>query len=86
VQAAVQNYVDGKSMPTGNPRKGFTQTVKMIAQKYGADTNRRLTTRPIRRAAPCAISSVRRHRPLGGQINIGNTAAGHLGGPDGKGA
>jgi hypothetical protein len=38
VQAAVQNYVDGKSMPTGNPRKGFTQTVKMIAQKYGADT------------------------------------------------
>jgi hypothetical protein len=37
VQSAVQNYVDGKSLPTGNPRKGFTQTVKMIAQKYGAD-------------------------------------------------
>lgn len=38
VQAAVRNYVAGNSMPTGNPRKGFTQAVKMIAQKYGEDT------------------------------------------------
>src|SRR5262249_37921867 len=30
-------YVDGRAMPTGNPRKGFTQTIKQIAQKYGAD-------------------------------------------------
>jgi len=32
VQAAVNNYIDGKSTPTGNPRKGFTQAVKMIAR------------------------------------------------------
>lgn len=38
VQSAVRNYVRGDSMPTGNPRKGFTQAVKMIAQKYGEDT------------------------------------------------
>lgn len=37
VQAAVKDYVEGRAMPTGNPRKGFTQTVKMIAQKYGSD-------------------------------------------------
>lgn len=37
VQAAVNDYIAGKSMPTGNPRKGFTQAVKMVAQKYGAD-------------------------------------------------
>src|SRR5262249_50678639 len=38
VQSAVKAYVNGEAMPTGNPRKGFTQTVKMIAQKYGNDT------------------------------------------------
>lgn len=79
VQAAVQNYVDGKSTPTGNPRKGFTQTVKMIAQKYGADTGQSVddATYSARRTMRNQLSSSA-PASLGGQINIGNTAAGHL--------
>lgn len=79
VQAAVQNYVDGKSMPTGNPRKGFTQAVKMIAQKVGADTGQSVddTTYAARRTMRNQLSSSA-PASLGGQINIGNTAAGHL--------
>lgn len=37
LQQAVRARVEGRAMPTGNPRQGFTQTVNMIAQKYGAD-------------------------------------------------
>jgi hypothetical protein len=79
VQAAVQNYVDGKSMPTGNPRKGFTQTIKMIAQKYGADTGQSVddASYVARRTMRNQLSSSS-PSSLGGQINIGNTAAGHL--------
>jgi hypothetical protein len=79
VKAAVQNYVDGKSTPTGNPRKGFTQTVKMIAQKYGEDTGQSVddTTYSARRTMRNQLSSSA-PSSLGGQINIGNTAAGHL--------
>ena len=79
VQAAVQNYIEGKSTPTGNPRKGFTQTVKMIAQKVGADTGQQVddTTFAARRQMRNQLSSSA-PSSLGGQINIGNTAAGHL--------
>jgi hypothetical protein len=79
VQAAVQNYIDGKSTPTGNPRKGFTQTVKMIAQKVGADTGQSVddATYAARRTMRNQLSSSA-PSSLGGQINIGNTAAGHL--------
>lgn len=79
IQAAVDNYVQGKSTPTGNPRKGFTQTVKMIAQKYGADMGQ-----PVDDATFAARKTMRNQlsssapASLGGQINIGNTAAGHL--------
>ena len=66
-------------MPTGNPRKGFTQTVKMIAQKYGADTGQSVddATYSARRTMRNQLSSSA-PSSLGGQINIGNTAAGHL--------
>lgn len=37
VKASVKNYIDGKSMPTGNARQGYTSRVKEIAQKYGQD-------------------------------------------------
>lgn len=79
VKAAVQNYVDGKSTPTGNPRKGFTQAVKMIAQKYGADTGQSVddASYAARRTMRNQLSSSA-PSSLGGQINIGNTAAGHL--------
>jgi len=79
IQASVQNYVDGKSTPTGNPRKGFTQTVKMVAQKYGLDIGQ-----PVDDASFAARKTMRNQlsssapSSLGGQINIGNTAAGHL--------
>ncbi len=36
-QAAVKNYLSGTSSPTSNPRKGWAQNIKSIAQKYGAD-------------------------------------------------
>jgi hypothetical protein len=79
VQAAVQNYIDGKSTPTGNPRKGFTQTVKMIAQKVGADTGQSVDDASFaaRKTMRNQLSSSA-PSSLGGQINIGNTAAGHL--------
>jgi hypothetical protein len=79
IQAAVDNYVQGKSTPTGNPRKGFTQTVKMIAQKYGADTGQSVddATFAARKQMRNQLSSSA-PSSLGGQINIGNTAAGHL--------
>jgi hypothetical protein len=79
IQAAVDNYVQGKSTPTGNPRKGFTQTVKMIAQKYGADTGQQVddATFAARKTMRNQLSSSA-PASLGGQINIGNTAAGHL--------
>jgi hypothetical protein len=79
IQAAVQNYADGKSTPTGNPRKGFTQAVKMIAQKYGADTGQSIDDASFaaRKTMRNQLSSSA-PSSLGGQINIGNTAAGHL--------
>jgi len=35
--AAVKNYVHGLGMPSGNPRRGFTEQMKLIAGKYGQD-------------------------------------------------
>lgn len=79
VQAAVTNYVGGKTMPTGNARQGFTQAVKMIAQKYGTDIGQPAddTTFMARRQMRTQLSSAS-PSSLGGQINIGNTAAAHL--------
>jgi hypothetical protein len=79
VQAAVKDYVDGKSMPTGNPRKGFTQAVKMVAQKYAQDigTSADDSTFAGRRKMRTELNSAS-PGSLGGQLNIGNTAIGHL--------
>ena len=79
VQAAVKNYVGGMSMPTGNPRQGFAQTVKTIAQKYGNDIGVPAddTSFNARRAMRNNLS-VATPSSLGGQINTGNTAIGHL--------
>jgi len=79
VQAAVKSYISGESMPTGNPRKGFTQTIKMIAQKYGADIGMPADDasfaqrRQLRNQLASGGAS-----SLGGQVNAGNTAIGHL--------
>src|ERR1700743_3578198 len=79
VQQAAKDYVAGKATPTGNPRKGFTQTVQMIARKYGADIGESVddATYAARRTMRNQLSSSA-PASLGGQINIGNTAAGHL--------
>jgi hypothetical protein len=38
VKAAVKNYLDGNTMPTGNPRQqGLANIAKTIAQKYGPE-------------------------------------------------
>ncbi len=37
MRAAVKDYIANMSMPTGNPRKGPTQAVKFIAEKYAND-------------------------------------------------
>jgi len=36
-QAAVKSYINGDSQPTSNPRKGWAENIKKIAQKYGGD-------------------------------------------------
>lgn len=78
-QAAVNDYIGGKSMPTGNPRAGFTQAIKQIAQKYGNDigTPADDTTFSARRTMRTQLSSAAPNS-LGGQLNTGNTAIGHL--------
>lgn len=79
VQAAVLDYRDGKSMPTGNPRAGYTQAIKMIAQKFGNDTGMPAddTTFAARRQMRTELS---KGTPgsLGGQITFGGTSLGHL--------
>ncbi len=79
VQSAVKNYVEGKSMPTGNPRKGFTQAVKMIAQKYGDEIGLPAddTSFAARRTMRTQLSSTT-PGSMGGQVNFGNTSLEHL--------
>ena len=79
VQNAVKDYVQGKTMPTGNPRSGFTNAVKMIAQKYGNDIGQPAddTNFAARRQMRTQLNSAS-PSSLGGQLNIGNTAVGHL--------
>lgn len=36
-QSAVKSYINGDSQPTSNPRKGWAENIKKIAQKYGGD-------------------------------------------------
>jgi hypothetical protein len=40
VQGAVNAYIEGRAMPTGNPRKGWTQFIKETAQRVGEETGR----------------------------------------------
>jgi hypothetical protein len=80
IQSAVKNYVAGNSMPTGNPRQGFTQAVKMIAAKYAndlgavADDN----TYAARHKAVTGLASTT-PGSLGGQMTYARTSLNHLG-------
>jgi hypothetical protein len=77
VQDAVKNYIAGRTMPTGRP--GFTQTVKQVATKYGADMNT-----PADDAAFSARKKMRdelaeaKPGTSGGQITFAGTSLGHL--------
>lgn len=79
IQAAVKDYADGRSMPTGNPRKGFTQTVKMIAQKYGSDIGQPVddTTFAAKRKMMTDLSSSSPNS-AGGILSNGKSAFAHL--------
>lgn len=80
VQAAVKDYVEGRSMPTGNPRAGFTQAVKMVAQKYGNDigTPADDNTYAARHKAVTGLASTT-PGSLGGQMTYARTSLNHLG-------
>lgn len=79
IQNAVKNYVGGITLPTGNPRKGFTEQVKVIAQKYGNDIGL-----PADDANFAARRTMRNNLSLttagslGGQINFAGTSLEHL--------
>lgn len=79
VQAAVRNYVAGESMPTGNPRKGFTQTVKMIAQKFGQDTGVQVDDNTYA-AKHKMLTGLASTAPggIGGQMTYARTSLNHL--------
>jgi len=79
VQSAVQNYVDGKSMPTGNARKGWTMKIKTIAQKYSQDIGDPVddNTFAARRTMRTQLSSGT-PGSVGGQRNSGQVMLGHL--------
>lgn len=79
VRAAVLNYIDGKTMPSGYSRPGFVQTVKAIAQKYSNDIGQPAddTTFVARRQMRNQLSSAN-PSSIGGQLNAGNTAMDHL--------
>lgn len=79
IQASVKNYINANTIPTGNPRQGFTQAVKEIAAKYGADIGHNVdeTTFPQRRTMMVDLA---KSTPgsAGGQITFGRTAINHL--------
>ncbi len=77
IQTAMDNYIAGKTQPTG--RSGMVQIIKQLAGKYAADTNQQAddTTYAARRTMRTDLA---RDTPqsVGGKIEIGNTALGHL--------
>jgi hypothetical protein len=79
MQVAIKNYIEGKSLPTGNPRTGFTQTIKMGAQKYGEDIGMPVddVTFMNRRKMRTELSSSLA-KSIGGIISNGKIAISHL--------
>jgi hypothetical protein len=83
VQGAVQAYMRGGVMPTGNPRnQGIATLAKTIAQKYANDMGQPDladdTNYPARRQMRSDLS---KDTPgsIGGQLTFGGTSLGHLG-------
>lgn len=80
IQSAVKAYVAGESMPTGNPRAGYVQAIKTIAQKYGADQGIEVddNTYAARHKAVTGLASTT-PGSLGGQMTYARTSLNHLG-------
>jgi hypothetical protein len=83
VQAAVQNYLNGDTMPTGNPRQQqISYAAKLIAQKYAADIGKPDLANdalfPARRAMMEGLTKAASPSSIGGQITFGGTALSHL--------
>lgn len=79
VKSAVQSMIDGNAMPTGNPRKGYTETVKRIAQKYGSDIGIPMDDASFgQRRTMLNNLAVSTPGSLGGQINFAGTSLEHL--------
>jgi hypothetical protein len=83
IQGAVQAYMRGGVMPTGNPRnQGIATVAKTIAQKYANDIGQPDladdTNFPARRQMRTDLS---KDTPgsIGGQLTFGGTSLGHLG-------
>lgn len=79
VQAAVKDYMDGLAQPVGNPRKGFAQVVRTIAQRVGNDIGM-----PVDEASFAARRKMRvdlnasGNSTMGGIITNGQSAIEHL--------
>lgn len=77
IQAGVKDYIEGRKMPTGNPRR--SDIIRQVAGKYGADIGvpaddasfgaRRTMLNDLQKTTPGSI---------GGQITSLRTAANHL--------
>jgi len=80
IQAAVKSYHAGESMPTGNPRAGFTQAVKQIAQKYGQDIGSPADDNTYA-AKHKMLTGLASTTPggIGGQMTYARTSLNHLG-------
>jgi hypothetical protein len=83
IQDAARAYMNGGTMPTGNPRnQGIATMAKMVAQKVAADLGRPDladdTLYPQRRQMQVELAKTTSPQSVGGQITFGGTALGHL--------
>jgi hypothetical protein len=79
IQSAILDYHSGKAIPTGNPRSGLTQNIKMWAQKYGDDIGDPVddTIYAARKKMRTDLASSQ-PSSTGGQLQFGDTTMSHL--------
>jgi hypothetical protein len=79
VQSSVRAYIEGRAMPTGNPRKGFTQFIKETAQRVGDETGQPVDDATFRQRNGMLLDLAKTTPgSMGGQITFARTALGHL--------
>jgi hypothetical protein len=79
IQDAIKDYHAGKAIPTGNPRSGLTQNIKLWAQKYGNDIGNPVddTIYGERKKMRLDLASSQ-PSSTGGQLQFGDTTLSHL--------